>query len=59
MELAWKYFSIPPVPYLPHLSHSKRYTLVMELDNVLIYYDIQSKLLKYRPYIDIFLTKLR
>lgn len=51
---------MPPLPYLPLSSKNiKQYTLVLELDHTIIYYDRPNKMLKYRPYIDVFLNKLR
>jgi TFIIF-interacting CTD phosphatase-like protein len=57
MRLAWQLLRIPPVPYLPPYN-SKPYTLVIELDETLIHYEVESKTLKYRPYLDILLRKL-
>lgn len=57
MRLAWQLLRIPPVPYLPP-SNSRPYTLAIELDETLIHYEVESKTLKYRPYLDILLRKL-
>ena len=58
MKLNWQYLQIPPVPYLPIRFSEKKYTLVIELDNTLIYYDKETKILKYRPYLDLMLSKI-
>jgi TFIIF-interacting CTD phosphatase-like protein len=58
MKISWDYLKIPPVPYLPVKSSNKAYSLVIELDHTLIYYDKETKILKYRPYIDMFLHKI-
>ena len=58
MRLSWYILKIPPVPYLPIKSNDKKYTLVIELDHTLIFYDKETKILKYRPYLDLMLTKI-
>jgi hydroxymethylpyrimidine pyrophosphatase-like HAD family hydrolase len=49
---------IPPLFYLP-MSPSKPYTLVIDLDGTLIYYNEDSRILKYRPYMDRFLAAMQ
>ena len=39
-------------------SNDKKYTLVIELDHTLIFYDKETKILKYRPYLDLMLNKI-
>ena len=57
MRISWDFLKLPPVPYLPARISKKRYTLVIEIDNTLIFYDKETKILKYRPYIDLFLHR--
>ena len=57
MRINWDFLKIPPVPYLPARISGKRYTLVIEIDHTLIFYDKETKILKYRPYIDLFLHR--
>lgn len=57
--LSWKYLRIPPLPYLPEktIGHC-RYTLVMGLNKVIVLYNHATRVLKYRPYMDTFLSRL-
>lgn len=60
--LSWKYLKIPPVPYLPEqvtaYGGTGRYTLVMGLNKVIVLYNHATRVLKYRPYMDTFLSRL-
>jgi hypothetical protein len=58
MEISWRYASIPPVPYLPPNSSDKQYTIVIDFTDTLIHYNVGTKTLKYRPYLDLFLIKI-
>lgn len=51
---------IPPCPYLPEKCKPvEQYTLVMGLNKVLILYNCVSRLLKYRPFMDTFLGRIK
>lgn len=49
---------IPPIPYLPQKSVDKPYTLIINLTATLIYFDPQSKLVHFRPFMDPFLEDI-
>jgi predicted HAD superfamily phosphohydrolase YqeG len=58
MLLSWKYLQVPPTPFLPPIKSEYRYTIVLDLDETIIYYNQDSKILKFRPFLDTFLKKL-
>ena len=53
--VSWRYLKIPPVPFLP--AGTGKYTLVIGLNETLVYFNFGTKVLKYRPFMDIFLQK--
>lgn len=60
MALSWKYLKLPPIPFLPEKSNcEKKYTLVIGLNKVLVLYNPSTRVLKYRPYMDTFLSKIK
>lgn len=58
MLLSWKYLQVPPTPFLPPIKSEYRYTIVLDLDETIIYYNQDSKILKFRPFLDTFMKKL-
>lgn len=60
MSLSWKYLKVPPVPYLPEKPIGEnKYTLVLGLNKVIVLYNQSTKILKFRPYMDSFLSKIK
>ncbi len=59
MILSWKYLKVPPTPFLPSLENRFKYTLVIDLDETLIYFNQENNILKYRPFMDTFLNAVK
>lgn len=59
MILSWKYLKVPPTPFLPANTTERTYTLVIDLDETLIYFNQETNILKYRPFMDTFLNGVR
>ncbi len=55
--MAWKFFAIPPIPYLPPKPPSKPYTLILTLNFTLTFFNSQTGVIHFRPYLDVFLEK--
>jgi hypothetical protein len=56
----WKYLLIPPIPYLPPLvaNITSQYTIVLDIDGTLIWYDESKRLVKERPGLKVFLESV-
>ena len=54
MLLSWKYLKVPPTPFLPAKKSEYIYTLVVDLDETLIYFNQEDNILRYRPALDTF-----
>ena len=39
MLLSWKYLLVPPSPFLPPMKPQYKYTIVLDLDETLIFYN--------------------
>ena len=54
MYLSWKLLRVPPTPFLPAKKPEHHYTLVLDLDETLIYFNQEENVLRYRPGLDTF-----
>lgn len=39
MLLSWKYLQVPPTPFLPPIKPNYSYTIVLDLDETLLYFN--------------------
>lgn len=51
MLLSWRYLQVPPTPFLPPIKPNYRYSIVLDLDETLLYFSQESNILKFRPFL--------
>ena len=57
--LSWKYLHVPPTPFLPPISPNHLYTIVLDLHETIVHFDLTTHVLKYRPGMDTFFRELK